>query len=90
MHHDSIHRDLLVRGAEILRRARAVVEKQEALIARLRADGQDTLHAEAVLELYKQALQIFQQTFDMIARKQLMSVGDVEALRQLMSRLSRH
>jgi hypothetical protein len=90
MHHDSIHRDLLVRGAEILRRARAVVEKQEALIARLRADGQDTLHAEAVLELYKQALQIFQQTFDMIARKHLMSVGDVEALRQLMSRLSRH
>jgi hypothetical protein len=90
MHHDSIHRDLLVRGAEILRRARAVVEKQEALIARLRADGQDTLHAEAVLELYKQALQIFQQTFAMITRKHPMTVGDEEALRQLMSRLSHH
>ena len=90
MHHDRIHRDLLVRGAEILRRARVVVEKQEALIARLRAEGQDTLHAEAVLELYKQALQIFHQTFDTIARKHVMSISDVEALRQLINRLSRH
>lgn len=89
MHHDSVHRDLIIRAQEVVRRGQAIVQRQEALIVRLRAEGKEADRAEAVLDIYKQTLQVFQQTYGIIASKRKVSESHMETLQQLMNRFLR-
>jgi hypothetical protein len=90
MHRDTVHRDILIRAGEILRKAESIVDKQRALVARMRAGQMDTQHAEAILELYLETLQAFRDTYDAIALNVQASESDLEALLRLASRFEPH
>ena len=57
-------------AARHVERTRSVVERQQEVVAKLKALGQDTTHSERVLALFKRNLAIFEKNLSALLQEE--------------------
>ena len=62
--------DHIAAAARQFERTRSVVERQQQVVAKLKALGQDTAHSERVLALFKRNLAIFEKNLSALLQEE--------------------